>query len=118
MPRQAREGPVKAWMRLALPGDAIGRQRGAIRADQHRRRTDDGLDVSLIHTGDEDTGVAMIGDEVVANRIQGIARALTRHVTHSTPSVLRLVRRDGDTDGVPGRNPAKIVQPLRLDVVS
>src|SRR5262249_8185216 len=101
MPQQARESPVKTWMRLALPSDALRRRRGAIRADQHRRRKDDGLDVGFIHTGDEDTGVAMISDEVVADRIQGIASALTRHITHSTPSVLRLVRRDGDTDGVP-----------------
>src|SRR4029450_9483185 len=101
MPQQAREGPVKTWIRLALPSDAIGRQRGAIRTDQHRGRTDDGLDVGLIHTGDEDTGMTMIGDEVVGYRLQGGARALTRHVTHGTPSVLRLVRRDGDTDGIP-----------------
>src|SRR5215471_2535598 len=117
MPQQAREGSVKTWVRLALPSDAVGRQRGAIRADQHRRRTDDGLDVGLIHAGDEDTGVAMIGDEVVAHRLQGIATALTRYVTHGTPGVLWLVWRDGDTDGVPGWNPAKIVQPVRLDVV-
>src|SRR5712691_6135742 len=101
MPQQTRESPVKTWMRLALPSDAVGRQRGTIRADQHRRRTDDGLDVGLIHAGNEDTGVAMIGDEVVAYSIQGVATALTRHITDGTPSVVRLVRRDGDTDGVP-----------------
>src|SRR5207245_6138349 len=101
MPQQTREGPVKTWMRLALPGDAVGRQRGAIRADQHRGRTDDSLDVGLIHAGDEDTGVAMIGDEVVTYRIQRIATALTRYVAHGTASVLRLVRRNGDTDGIP-----------------
>src|SRR4029434_4106705 len=101
MPQQTREGPVKTWMRLALPSNAVGCQRGAIRADQYRRRTDDGLDIGLIHAGDEDTGVAMIGDEVITYRIQGIATALTCHITHGTPSVLWLVRRDGDTDGVP-----------------
>src|SRR5215813_645272 len=101
MPQQAREGPVKTWMRLALPSDAVGCQRGAISADQHRRRTDDGLDIGLIHAGDEDTGVAMVGDAVVRYRPQGIAPVRTRHITHGTPSVLRLVRRNGDTDGVP-----------------
>src|SRR5215831_5582095 len=103
MPQQARESPVKTWMRLALPSDAVGRQRGAIRADQHRRRTDDGLDVGLIHTGDEDTDVTLVGDEMVAHRLQKIATAFTRHVTHGTSSVLQLVRQDGDTNGVPGR---------------
>ena len=45
--------------------------------------------------------VAMIGDEVVAYRIQGIATALTRYVTYGSPGVLRLVRGDSDTHGVP-----------------
>src|SRR5215468_8264042 len=117
MPQQAREGSIKTWVRLALPSDAVGRQRGAIRADQHRGCTDDGLDVGLIHAGNEDAGVAMIGDEVVAHCLQGIATALTRYITHGTSSVLRLVRRDGDTDGVPGWNSPEIIQPVRLDVV-
>src|SRR4029434_109065 len=99
MPQQAREGHVKTWMRLALASNAVGCQRGAIRADQHRRRTDDGLAIGLIHAGDEDTGVAMIGDEVVTYRIQGIATTLTRHITHGPPSVLRLVRGGGDAAG-------------------
>src|SRR5712692_10279092 len=115
MSQQAGEGPVKTGVRLALPGDAIGRQRGAIRAHQHCRRTDDLLDVGLIHAGDEDARVATISNEVVADRVQGVATTLTRHVAHSTPSVLRLVRRDGDTYRIPRRNPTKIVQPLRLD---
>src|SRR5215475_8549756 len=117
MPQEAGEGPIKTWVWFPLPGDAIGRQRGAIRAYEHRRRTHDLLDIGLIHASDENTGVATVGDEIVAHSIQGVAATVTRHVTHATPSVLRLVRRDGDTDGVPRRDTTKIVQPLYIDVV-
>src|SRR5215472_11023370 len=101
MPQQARKGAVKAWVGFALPGDAVGRQRGAIRAYQDSGMTDNLLDVRLVHGGDEDTCVPTISDDIIAHPIEGVAATLTGHLPHGLPSVLRLVGRDGDTYRIP-----------------
>ena len=55
--------------------------------------------------------------QVIAHRIKRVTAALTGDVTEGASGILRLVWRDGDAHGIPGRNTAKIVQPVGGNIV-
>ena len=116
VPEDAGKRPVDSRMRPPGPGDTGGGERETIGPDEHGRRPENFSDVLFRHARDHDPGGASIGDETVADGIDGIAGPVVGDLGDRLAGILRLAWRDGDPNGIPGRNASKAVQPVRGNV--
>src|SRR4029450_1858052 len=74
--------------------------------------TENLLDIFLSHGGDQDAGVAPVGDEVVADGIQRVTGTVAGDVVDGTAGVFRVVRRDGEAERIPRWNPSQVIQAM------
>src|SRR5205814_3623372 len=91
-------------------------ERVGVRADGHPRRAADRVDVLVAHRGDEDAGLAAVGDDEVAHGVEGIDAATTGDRAERATGLVGQIRRHGHTHDVPRRNPAEVVEAIAGDV--
>ena len=98
-------------MRLALAGDAVRRDTGPVRTDQCRWFGGNRAHVLFRHAAHQNTGRAPISDDDVANGVDLVTAPLGGNMINRRAGFASGIWRNGDTDILPGFDPAKIVEP-------